>query len=135
MVAYLGTVDLAAMTSRMESRRETGGDDIDGGGVGSLSLDVDGSVVVKMRGRSPTLMALPLAHLLSKESIEARVVPGVGPMPVFNASCAPGGAPLQIWGLTAQILHAVMRVVVGARPEYRDALYEPFMRTFKSAGG
>jgi hypothetical protein len=79
------------------------------------------------RKKSPTLMAIALEELLSRESVDARVVPGVGPMPVFNAH-APPERPLQIWGLTAQILHAVMRVVVGPRAEYADALYGPFMR-------
>ena len=81
--------------------------------------------------KSPTLMAIALEELLSRESVDARVVPGVGPMPVFNAH-APPERPLQIWGLTAQILHAVMRVVVGPRAEYADALYGPFMRKTRS---
>jgi hypothetical protein len=83
------------------------------------------------RKKSPTLMAIALEELLSRESVDARVVPGVGPMPVFNAH-APPERPLQIWGLTAQILHAVMRVVVGPRAEYADALYGPFMRKTRS---
>ena len=82
--------------------------------------------------KSPTLMAMSLEELLSRESVDARVVPGVGPMPVFNAH-APPERPLQIWGLTAQILHAVMRVVVGPRAEYADALYGPFMRKTRSS--
>ena len=69
---------------------------------------------------APALMAMSLEVLLSRESVDERVVPGVGPMPVFNAH-APPERPLQIWGLTAQILHAVMRVVVGPRAEYADA--------------
>ena len=117
VVGYLGTVDVVAMQARMNGSEE--------GGRGGDGLGV-------LEGKSPTLMAMSLDHLLSKDSIDARLVPGVGPMPVFNASCAPGQPPLQIWGLTAQILHGVMRVVVGARSEYKDALYGPFMR--KSAG-
>ena len=85
------------------------------------------------RKKSPTLMAIALEELLSRESVDARVVPGVGPMPVFNAH-APPERPLQIWGLTAQILHAVMRVVVGPRAEYADALYGPFARKTRSSG-
>jgi hypothetical protein len=82
---------------------------------------------------SPALMAMSLEELLSRESVDARVVPGVGPMPVFNAH-APPERPLQIWGLTAQILHAVMRVVVGPRAEYADALYGPFTRKTRTRG-
>ena len=82
---------------------------------------------------APTLMAMSLEELLSRESVDARVVPGVGPMPVFNAH-APPERPLQIWGLTAQILHAVMRVVIGPRAEYADALYGPFARKTRSSG-
>jgi hypothetical protein len=78
-------------------------------------------------------MAMSLEELLSRESVDARVVPGVGPMPVFNAH-APPERPLQIWGLTAQILHAVMRVVVGPRAEYADALYGPFTRKTRTRG-
>lgn len=109
VVGYLGTLDIAALQSRVN------------GELGALE------------GKSPTLMAMSLDHLLTKESIEARLVPGVGPMPVFNAQPIPGMPPLQIWGLTAQILHGAMRVVVGSRAEYKDALYGPFMR--KSVGG
>ena len=82
---------------------------------------------------APALMAMSLEELLSRESVDARVVPGVGPMPVFNAH-APPERPLQIWGLTAQILHAVMRVVVGPRAEYADALYGPFTRKTRTRG-
>ena len=109
VVGYLGAVNIARLKRR-----------------------VDGELAGALKGNAPTLMAMSLDHLLSKESIDAKLVPGVGPMPVFNASCAPGGPPMQIWGLTAQILHGVMRVVVGARVEYKDALYGPFMR--KSVG-
>ena len=82
---------------------------------------------------APALMAMSLEELLSRESVDARVVPGVGPMPVFNAH-APPERPLQIWGLTAQILHAVMRVVVGPRAEYADALYGQFTRKTRTRG-
>jgi hypothetical protein len=82
--------------------------------------------------KSPTLMAMSLEDLLSRESVDARVVPGVGPMPVFNARVS-SERPLQIWGLTAQILHGVMRVVVGPRTEYADALYGPFMRKSRTS--
>jgi hypothetical protein len=49
---------------------------------------------------------MALHDLLSKESIAARLIPGMGPMPVFNASCPPEN-PLAIRGLTAEILHGV----------------------------
>ena len=86
-----------------------------------------------------TLMAVRLDDLLGKESVDVALVPGVGPMPVFNAGAGEekgdgrrGG--LKIWGLSAQILHQVMRVVVGPRKEYMEALYGPFVNK-KFVGG
>lgn len=99
VVGYLGVLDVAAICSGANA----------------------------LKSRSPTLMAMSLDHLLGEGSVDARLVPGVGPVPVFNAN-PPPEQPLQIWGLTAQILHGVMRVVVGARAEYANALYGPFMR-------
>lgn len=60
--------------------------------VAAMKARVDGGLGGALEGRSPTLMAMPLDHLLSKESIDARLVPGVGPMPLFNATCAPVGS-------------------------------------------
>ena len=88
-----------------------------------------------------TLMAVRLDDLLSKESVDVTLVPGVGPMPVFNAGAgeeekgdSPRRGGLKIWGLSAQILHQVMRVVVGPRKEYMEALYGPFVNK-KFVGG
>ncbi len=106
VVGYLGTLDVTKLQQKAKKRSIT--------------------------EKSPTLMAMKLDDLLSRESVDARVVPGVGPMPVFNATTTPT-RPLQIWGLTAQILHGVMRVVVGPRTEYAEALYGPFTRRSRSA--
>ena len=102
------------------------------GYLGELDVDALCAGNAEGNGGGTRLMAMSLEDLLSEESVDARVVPGVGPVPVFNASCPPE-RPLQIWGITAQILHGVMRVVVGARAEYAKTLYAPFMR--KSRGG
>ena len=79
------------------------------------------------------IFSLPLEYLLSPESIDVNDVPGLGPVPVFNHSCK--RHPMQIWGLTAQILHVALRTVVGANPAYRDALYGPFMRARRQHAG
>ena len=106
VVAYLGRVDIATMQ-----------------GLNALE------------GKSPTMMALSLEKLLSADSVEARLVPGIGPMPVFNANATHGEMPMEVWGLSAQVLHGVMRVVVGARREYVDVLYSPLTRKSRTAGG
>lgn len=113
-------------------------------------LDVETMTSTSALEKGSTLMAVRLDDLLSKESVDVSLVPGVGPMPVFNAGCdrdedgtgegaaGPGGTHrrggLKIWGLSAQILHQVMRVVVGPRKEYMEALYGPFVNK-KFAGG
>ena len=101
VVGYLGTIDVPGLRAK--------------------------SLAKSLIEKTPTLMAMSLDHLLSRQSIDARVVPGIGPMPVFNATTSKD-SPLQIWGLTAQILHGVLRVVVGPRSEYAEALYGPFAR-------
>ena len=60
--------------------------------------------------------------LLSKESVDVTLVPGVGPRCVQRGRRGGGkrrrrGCRPKIWGLSAQILHQVMRVVVGPRKE------------------
>ena len=113
-------------------------------------LDVETMTSTSALEKGSTLMAVRLDDLLSKESVDVSLVPGVGPMPVFNAgfdsdedvtgegAAGPGGTHrrggLKIWGLYAQILHQVMRVVVGPRKEYMEALYGPFVNK-KFAGG
>ena len=82
---------------------------------------------------APALMAMSLEELLSRESVDARDGAWGGPHARVQRARAPG-APAAERGLTAQILHAVMRVVVGPRAEYADALYGPFTRKTRTRG-
>jgi hypothetical protein len=49
---------------------------------------------------------------------------GPPPSPVFNR----GGGDRRIAGAPAALLHAALRVVIGARPAFRDALYAPLLQ-------
>lgn len=111
------------------------------GYLGELDVEEMTSMSALESSRKHTLMAVRLDDLLSKESVDVTLVPGVGPMPVFNAGAGEEekgdgrrGGGLKIWGLSAQILHQVMRVVVGPRKEYMEALYGPFVNK-KFVGG